>query len=76
MSEAEKAHWRCVIEALQGVMTIAAIAEAMNVQERQVWRWKAGERIPRGTIAVRLHEFHMKHCPERQCRIGHYETQP
>lgn len=53
------------------MITVAEIAEYLDVEDRQVWRWKAGERIPRGTIAIRLHALHVKLCPDRQCRIGH-----
>lgn len=70
MSE-ENQYWRCVIEALQGVMTIAKLAEEVGVDDRQVWRWKAGERIPRGLFAIKLHALHVKLCPERQCLVGH-----
>lgn len=71
MSEDEARYWRCLIEALQGVMTIAQIAEAIEAEDRQVWRFKAGERVPRGIQAVRLHLLHVKTCPDRQCPIGH-----
>lgn len=71
MSESEQAYWRCVINALQGVMTIAAIAEEVGADDRQVWRWKAGERKPAGIKAIKLYMLHMKHCPISHCPLGH-----
>ena len=67
----DKAYWRCVIEALQEQMTIAQIADHMQVDDRQVWRWKSGEREPKGTQAIKLYLLHAERCPNRQCRIGH-----
>jgi transposase-like protein len=69
----EHGYWRCVVEALQEVITVCEIAKRLDVDERQVWRWKSGERVPRGLYAVRLHLLHVELCPNRQCRIGHYE---
>jgi hypothetical protein len=66
----EHKYWRCVIEALQEVMTIAQIAEAIGVQDRQVWRWKAGDR-PTGLNAINLYLLHVKRCPEGQCPMSH-----
>lgn len=67
----EQEYWRCVITALQSVITVAKIAERLEVEDRQVWRWKSGERIPRGILAVRLNALHVELCPDRQCRLGH-----
>jgi hypothetical protein len=75
MSQEEEKFWRCIIENLQEVITVAAIAEAVGVEDRQVWRWKAGERVPRGMQALDLNALHVKLCPNRQCRIGHSEDE-
>jgi hypothetical protein len=58
----EQEHWRRVISELRGPkdcprMTVAAIAEAVGVEPRQVWRWMDGDR-PLGLNAVKLHELH------------------
>lgn len=70
-TEEEKEHWRKLVQELNQIMTIAQIAEAIDVEERQVWRWKAGERRPMGMDAVRVHTLHAKMCPSRQCLVGH-----
>ena len=67
----EQGYWRCVIASLQTRITVAEIAEKVQAEDRQVWRWKAGERIPRGLQAIRLYMLHVKLCPERQCPVGH-----
>lgn len=72
MSQEQK-YWNCVIAALQDVMTIAAIAEAIGVEDRQVWRWKKGDDRPSGLNALNLYLLHVKRCPERQCPIRHSE---
>ena len=71
MSAEEKAYWQAIVKDLQHVLTIAAIAERVLVDDRQVWRWKAGERVPRGREATRLYMLHVELCPERQCQNGH-----
>lgn len=70
----EKAYWKGLVEDLNQIMTIADIAEAVLVEDRQVWRWKAGERRPMGMTAVRVYLLHVKRCPDRQCLIGHSQT--
>lgn len=81
MSAEERAYWMAIVADLHGlvtlkygVLTIAVIAEVMEVEDRKVRRWKAGERIPRGLEAVRLQRFHEEHCPKRQCRNGPSDT--
>lgn len=69
----EKERWRCIVLDLQEVMTVAQIAAAVDVEPRQVWRWKDGDR-PRGMTAVRLYLLHVKRCPGRQCPEGHSQT--
>lgn len=60
MSE-EQAKWLAMIEDLQGWnITLAQIAEHLNVSERQVSNWKTGDR-PKGMTAVKLYLFHGKH---------------
>lgn len=66
----EQQYWRGLVEDLQGVMTIAQIADEVGVQERQVWRWKTGDR-PKGMAAIRVYLLHVKRCPPRQCPAGH-----
>ncbi len=66
---AEAAYWRRLVEDLQEVMPIAKIAETLQEEDRQVWRWKAGVR-PIGWSAIGLFLLHVKHCPERQCHGG------
>lgn len=61
MSE-EQQKWRQMVLDLQEVMTIAQIAESLDVAPRQVWRWKEGDR-PKGMTAVRLYLLHVKRCP-------------
>lgn len=57
----ERKYWRTIIESLQAAgVTISRIAQELGVEERQVWRWKSGERIPRGTTALGLHQMHLK----------------
>lgn len=68
MSE-EQENWREMVLDLQEVMTIAAIAEQCQVEPRQVWRWKDGDR-PMGFNAVRLYLLHVKRCPGRQRLVG------
>ena len=75
MSEQEQAYWRCVIEALQEVMTIAQIAEEIEVNDRQVWRWKSGEDRPTGMKAIHLYRLHVERCPTRQCPLRHSEEE-
>ena len=67
----EQQYWRRLIEELQGVMTIDEIAEAVGVENRQVYHWKAGERRPMGMKAIAVYLLHAKHCPVRHCREGH-----
>ena len=67
----EQEYWRRLIAELQKVMTIAAIAEAAGVEDRQVWRWKAGERVPRGLQAIVVYKLHVERCPNRQGLSGH-----
>ncbi len=64
MSE-EQEKWRRMVLDLQKVMTIAEIAREVEVEPRQVWRWKDGDR-PLGMTAVRLYLLHVKRCP-----VGH-----
>jgi hypothetical protein len=66
----EQLRWRQIVLDLQDVMTIAAIAEEVQVEPRQVWRWKDGDR-PLGMTAVRLYLLHVKRCPQRQGHAGH-----
>lgn len=71
MSE-EHGKWKRMVEELQALpMPIAAIAEEVGAEDRQVWRWKAGEDIPKGMKAVKLYLLHVKRCPVRQCPTGH-----
>jgi hypothetical protein len=70
----ERERWRAIVLELQEVMTIAAIAEAVEVEPRQVWRWKEGDR-PLGMTAVRLYLLHVKRCPPRQCPAGHSQAE-
>jgi hypothetical protein len=67
----EKDYWKRLVNDLQGVMTIAEIAVAVGVEDRQVWRWKSGERRPMGMLAVHVYLLHVKRCPTRQCLNGH-----
>lgn len=67
----EKEYWSRLITELQAVMTIAQIAAEVDVEDRQVWRWKSAERRPMGMTAVRVYLLHVKRCPERQCPEGH-----
>lgn len=67
----DREYWSCVIAALQEVMTIAAIAEEVGANDRQVWRWKAGQDKPMGLKAIRLYRLHVKRCPEGQCPLRH-----
>lgn len=62
----EKAYWSRLLHDLQEVMTVAEIADAVYSDERQVWRWKAGERRPKGMAAVYVYLLHVKRCPDRQ----------
>jgi DNA-binding transcriptional MerR regulator len=72
MSEADQKYWRCVIQALQDAgMTIAKISEAIEAEDRDLWRWKAGERVPRGITAIKLCKLYEDTCPNRHCPIGH-----
>lgn len=50
-----------MVEDLQKKFTLEAIAEELEVSERQVRHWKAGDR-PKGMNAVRLYLFHWKQC--------------
>ena len=69
--EEELAHWMQLLADLQAVMTIADIADVIGVDDREVWRWKAGERRPMGLNAVRVYTLHVKRCPDRQCLTVH-----
>lgn len=70
----EKEHWKRIVNELQDVMTVLEIADALDVDEREVWRWKAGERRPMGLKAVSVYLLHVKRCPDRQCLISHSVT--
>lgn len=72
--EEEKTLWQTRVRELQAVMTIAQIAEFVGVDDREVFRWKAGERRPMGMKAVRVYVLHVKRCPERQWRIDHVQA--
>lgn len=69
--EQELAYWRRLLEDLQVHMTIAQIAEHLKEEDRQVWRWKAGDSRPRGWSAIGLFLLHVKLCPNGQRQIGH-----
>jgi hypothetical protein len=57
----EKQYWRGLIEDLQEHLTIAEIAEKLEVGDRQVWRWKSGDR-PGGLTALNLYLLHREVC--------------
>lgn len=70
--EEEKEYWKRLVNDLQDVMTIAEIADSLGIEDdRQVWRWKAGERRPMGIMAVRVYTLHVKRCPNRQRLFDH-----
>ena len=55
----EKQYWLTLIQDLQKHgLTLARIADAVGVSERQVAAYKAGER-PRGTKAIDLYKLHL-----------------
>ena len=69
----DKKYFRCIIQALQDSgYHVRKIAEELGEDERDIRRWKAGERIPLGSRAIRLCKLYERVCPERQCRIGPY----
>lgn len=71
MSEEDQKYWFCIIKALQDTgWPVWRIAETIGADDRDVRRWKAGERVPRGIIAIKLCKLYEEHCPERQCPIG------
>lgn len=59
-AEEEKAYWKRLVNELQEVMTIADIAKEICVEDREVWRWKSGERRPMGIKAVKVYLLHVK----------------
>lgn len=44
-------------------LTGAQIANEVGVDQREVWRWKAGERRPMGMLAVKVYLLHLRVCP-------------
>ena len=59
MSE-EQQYWSKLIQELQDWgITLEKIAEHLNVSDRQVSYWKAGQR-PTGLLAINLYRFHEK----------------
>lgn len=69
----EQEYWARLILELQAVITIAEIAEHVGVNDRQVWRWKDGDR-PKGMNAIRVYLLHVKLCPQGQCLVSHVAT--
>lgn len=59
MPEVETQYWARIVRETQKYsgMTIPQIADVLGVSERDVAYWKAGERCPRGFIAVRLYQL-------------------
>lgn len=57
----EQEQWCRIVQELQirAGMTINEIAQALDVEPRQVFRWKDGDR-PLGMTAVRLYLLHVK----------------
>lgn len=57
--ETESQYWARLVRETQKYsgMTIAQIADALGVSERDVAYWKAGERRPTGFVAVRFYQL-------------------
>jgi hypothetical protein len=74
MTREEQEYWCGIVKELQDVpVTVAEIAEHCGVNDRQVWRWKDGDR-PMGFAAVRLYLLHVKRCPPGRCPPLHVQS--
>jgi hypothetical protein len=63
IKEEEKQYWAGLITDLNKLLTISAISAELGTDERQVWRWKAGDTRPMGMMAVKVYLLHFKRCP-------------
>lgn len=71
----EREYWRQILVDLQTVgFSVSQIAEFVGVDDRLVWRWKAGRNRPTGLSAVRLFMFHGKRCAVRPCPTCHVQA--
>lgn len=60
--EQERQYWARVIHEIQRAsgLTVVKLAEALNVEVRDLRYWRSAQRRPTGIVAVRFYEFRKK----------------